>query len=222
MEAIAQHIEVDIHSTPQRLGIGISGTHRSGKTTLARALALANGFSFEESTARNVASEMGIDINSDVPFARWLDFHEELLRRFEAEYRNKPGLFVTDRTPLDFAAYLTARVPPAMTDKYLIARYKCFLDRCFEVCNEIFMTLLIIPPVLIYEEAEGKPVSNYAHQQAIHLLIQGMAMDERIVRQAAIMSEEVINPVDRIKWAAHMSEEALNEIYTEVKTLPRC
>lgn len=208
--------------TPERLGLGLSGAHRTGKTTLAGPIAKDNDVPFVQSSAGEIAKRLGIDINTDVDYGIWLTFHEEILDVFEAEYKIQTTPFVTDRTPFDVAAYLLARVPANLSDPSLIIRTEIFVRRCFDIANKYFMAVVVIPPAINYVPAPGKPIPNRGHQDAIHLLIQGLVMDERFKRHVEIMPCDITDITERMSWIAEASRAAYSDIATHLKTLPSC
>ena len=70
--------------------IGLSGAHRTGKSSLARAFAEKHGIPFVETSASQVFKDLGVDPAATHDFSTRLTVQEEILKRFDAMYAKYP------------------------------------------------------------------------------------------------------------------------------------
>jgi hypothetical protein len=162
--------------------IGLSGSHRAGKSTLARSFANKNGLEFVETSVGAVFKEMGLDPAITYDFKTRLTVQEAVIESCEKIYakHSARGLCITDRTPLDFMAYTLA---DAVGDTVLPEdqeRLDRYIDRCIEVTNRRFSALVVIQPGIPLIHEEGKAVLNKAYIEHLNAIILGLSVDERI------------------------------------------
>jgi hypothetical protein len=163
------------------MAIALIGAHRSGKSTLARAYAQRRNIPFVETSVSAIWRELGLDPAVTHDFETRLTVQEEILKRIDALYGRFAGLdFITDRSPLDMAAYTLAdaigdRVPAGCQER--LAKY---VNACFEVTNRrIGMVFLIQPGIPLVEEP-GKAAINAGYIEHLNSLILGLSVDERL------------------------------------------
>ena len=162
--------------------IGLSGTQRSGKTTIARAYADKFGVQFIASSASACFAELGLDPQKTYDFKTRLDVQELILERFEAFYKTasiKHGA-IADRTPLDLIAYTMADAVNDSVPEDQQERFAKYIDRCFEVLNKYFSFVMVVPPAIEFVPAEGKGVGNKAYLEHLHTLFRGLVVDDRM------------------------------------------
>ena len=160
--------------------IGLSGAHRTGKSSLARAFAEKHGIPFVETSASQVFKDLGIDPAATHDFSTRLTVQEEILKRFDAMYAKYPGEAITDRTPLDMLAYTLAEAVGNAVSQEDQARFKKYIESCIFVTNRRFSTILVVQPGIPVVWAEGKAALNDAYIEHLNSLILGLACDERI------------------------------------------
>ena len=89
----------------------LCGAHRTGKTTLAKAFSNYSGMPFVQTGASHVFADMGLDPKVDYPLEVRLDIQKRILESFEKQCSSvKTKHFITDRTPIDFMAYMMADI----------------------------------------------------------------------------------------------------------------
>ncbi len=193
--------------------IAITGTHGTGKTTLARALAAKTGLPLIVEQARVVAAEMGLTncnqlLNSP---ERAKAFQERVLERQIAEQIKHPEGFIADRSTLDAIAYWKLYLgntksqvsPGTKTDRYI---YKARLHAW-----KGLDLLVYIPPVILGGEDEFRLKGHHIEvdlfiQQEVKLLresgrvqvvvLKSKTLDERLA--------EVEQAIGRLAAAANM------------------
>jgi len=221
-------VEVDNRPLPQGmhyadvsgLGIGLAGAHRTGKTTIAMRLAQENDFAYVPSVGVEVSKDMGIDISQPLPFDVRMAYQEERMRRQILAYEQHNTAFISDRTPLDLAAYLIQDIPNNLTDPDLIARAMAYVDTAFEATNRLFFTVAMVQPGIKYKPEPGKPLPNGAYQEAINTIIHGLVTDLRFRRNLLILNRACTNIDERCGRIAHNSGMALAEVVEFTRALP--
>lgn len=179
--------------------IGLCGAHRTGKTSLARLYAQKHGIPFLETSVSAIWRDLGYDPSQTYDFNTRLIVQEEILKRVDAIYAERAGEeFITDRTPLDMAAYTLAdaigdRVPP-MSQK----RLKAYIGACFESTNKRFGMVCLIQPGIPLVDEPGKAVMNEAYIEHLNSLIFGLTVDERVQSQHFYMPRGIVNMDDRL------------------------
>jgi hypothetical protein len=161
--------------------IGLCGAHRTGKTTLARLYAEKHKIRFVETSVSAIWHELGYDPATTYDFGTRLMIQEEILKRVDFVLSQHAGTeFITDRTPLDMAAYTLAdaigdRVPPTMQKR--LAKY---VEDCFHSTNRRFGVVLLVQPGIALVDEPGKAPINEGYIEHLNSLILGLTVDERM------------------------------------------
>lgn len=177
------------------LGLGLSGAHRTGKTTIAGRLAEANECKFIRSSAGAIAGDMGITVRPGMPMEERLQFQERLLSAFLADYERESdgSMFVTDRTPLDLAAYAMIDWNPTATDGRLDAWLADYVRRCMDATSAWFFFLGIVQPAIDYVIEPGKPAPNTVYQELLNTTIIGLSFDPTLRSSARILPRRIVD-----------------------------
>lgn len=158
--------------------LGLCGAHRTGKTTLAIAIASHLNIPFVRTTTSQVFADLGLDPAEPMDFKTRLFVQNHVLDAAEQVWQNSAVPFVSDRTPIDMIAYTLGDIQgKTEVDFDLLSQY---IDRCFASTNQFFQNLAIIQPgiPLIYEE--GKAALNAAYIEHINVLVIGLCNDSRL------------------------------------------
>jgi len=147
--------------------IAITGTHGTGKTTLAQVVAERLNLPLITEAARHVARVMGIThagiFIQDKALAR--RFQQAVLREQIRAENNYPGGFVSDRSTLDCCAYWMA---------YGLEAYPGYEEICF---SNPYDLLVYVPPEIPCR-ADGFRDTDEALRQLV---------DEHIKKSLALM-----------------------------------
>lgn len=161
---------------------GLAGSHRSGKTTLARRYAEKTGALFVETPVSAVFTEFGADPQETMTFERRMDIQERVMERLETLYR--AGALsekaIADRTPLDMAAYTLANCHNASVPADQQARLAKYIDKCFDVTNKYFTCIVLVQPGIEIVEAPGKAAPSMAYMEELNFLLRGLMSDDRL------------------------------------------
>lgn len=197
---------------------GLCGAHRTGKTSLARAYAEKHGIAFIETSVSAIFRELGHDPAASFDFKTRLDIQEVILSRLDAVYGSMPPSVhaITDRTPLDMLAYTMAEaIGPAVgeADQERFARY---VERCIDVTNRRFSTIVIVQPGIPLKYEEGKALMNPAYIEHLNSLVLGLSVDERvkcahfyIKRNLIDMDERLAALAQAVRQADHLGQRQL-------------
>jgi predicted ATPase len=161
---------------------GLCGAHRTGKTSLARAFAKKHGIVFMETSVSAIFKELGQDPAASFDFTTRLDIQEVILERLDAMYGLiAPGSqVVVDRTPIDMLAYTMAEAIGHVVSDADQARFVKYTERCFDVINRRFATLVLVQPGIPLVDEEGKAAINQAYIEHLNSLMLGLTVDERV------------------------------------------
>ena len=197
--------------------LGLCGAHRTGKTSLAKLYADKHGIKFVETSVSSIWRELGYDPAMTYDFETRLMVQEEILNRIDAKLAEHAGTeFITDRTPLDMAAYTLAdaigdRVPDSCQQ-----RLKNYVQACFDSTNRRFGVVCLIQPGIPIKFEEGKAALNEAYIEHLNSLIFGLTVDERLLCHHYYMPRLVVDMdrrMDALASALSRSKERVNAEY---------
>jgi len=179
--------------------IGISGAHRVGKSTLAKAYAESAKIDYVPTTAVGVFKRLGLDPAAPMDFGTRLMVQREILKEFDGIYAQYAGkVAVTDRTPLDLMAYTLAEcVGDAVSEEEQV-KLATYMQDCFDVFNKRFFLLMIIQPGIELVAEEGKAALNKAYIEHLNAIILGLSVDERLRVPHFYLPRRMLDLDDRI------------------------
>lgn len=180
------------------MNIGICGSHRTGKTTLAQAIATQLNIPFAVTSTSEVFKQHGLDPAQPLEFENRLWIQQKVLLAGEQIWQqHKATGFVTDRTPIDMMAYTLADIQGDTTVDF--SALQDYLTDCFQITNQYFSQLFIIQPAISLVYEMGKAALNKAYIEHLNSLIIGLCHDEQSRIKTTIIKRETINLAERIK-----------------------
>jgi hypothetical protein len=159
--------------------IGLCGAHRTGKTTLALAYANKHNIPFVATGASRVYAELGLDPRIDYPLPMRFAIQEAILEAACKDYKRSGVKFITDRTPIDYMAYLIADVQRENVRGNMIDRLATYVNECFRATNEHFTNLIAVQPGIALIEQSDKAPANLPYMEHINALCLGLLVSER-------------------------------------------
>lgn len=159
--------------------IGLAGTHRVGKTTLAKAWAEQNDIDYITPDVKGVIATFGKTCDMIGGIDERIEIQRRIVQSCNNTFLRRKKIFITDRTPIDVAAYTLADAGQELTDKQANDLNEIVMD-CIELTNSSFFSLCLVQPGIPYVTEKGSPLPNIAYQEHIHTLIQGLMRDERV------------------------------------------
>jgi len=172
-------------------GIGLCGSHRTGKTTLAREIAGRSGLEFLQTTTSEVFSRHGLDPSAAMDFHTRLWIQHKVVEAAEKVWQGAAGPFVSDRTPLDMMAYTLADIQGGTAVDY--AELESYLDHCFAVTNSFFSDLVVIQPAIPLVHEQGKAALNLSYMEHLNVLVKGLCCDERLCCRFTLLSRVIVD-----------------------------
>lgn len=201
----------------QALGMGLSGAHRTGKSTIAARFAEKNDCPFINSSASQVAKELGLKVDLNMLPADRRRFQDAVLAAFSTRYETEAGngLFVTDRTPLDFAAYSLVDWRPGCEehDTWLLD----YVRRCYEVTSRFFYIVGVIQPGIPYVTGEGKPSPNTVYQELLNTVIMGLARDPDVDAGLVVLPRDCTDNETRVSVLESCYAKQISKVMSDVR-----
>lgn len=204
------------------LGLGFSGAHRTGKTTLANKLRELNSCPFAQTSMSKIATDMGIKVGLDMAFEDRIRFQEAGLAAFEADYSKAgSGLFVTDRTPLDLAAYVITAWHPSFATPEQTEWARDYVKRCVAATNKWFFQVTIVQPADIpYADAEQKGENIDFYRDNLNSVILGLAWSDEIYSAVDVVPRSVTRLDDRVRHVTNTYSDNITEYVANLAHLP--
>lgn len=165
-------------------GIGLSGAHRTGKTSICREIEnLYNGgVVFVPTTSSDVAARLGFDTTAQHDFGSRLHFQLELLDTLETIWdsaKNTYEVWVTDRTPLDLLAY--TYIDSHSWDFTVSRRDELHLyyNKCVQVLDKYFNEVFLLPTdgVIMEGDVSNKGRNSIFYQEHLDLIYRGLTTE---------------------------------------------
>jgi predicted ATPase len=177
-------------------GIGLCGSHRTGKTTLARQIAARTGMDFLRTTTSEVFASNGLDPSSAMAFNTRIWIQHKVVDAAEAVWRNAAGPFISDRTPIDMMAYTLADIQGGTAVDF--AELEKYLDHCFAVTNRFFSELVVVQPAIPLVHEEGKASLNRSYMEHLNVLVKGLCCDERLRCPFTLIDRSIVDLDERV------------------------
>lgn len=189
--------------------IGLCGSHRVGKTTLAKEYAKGASIPFVETNVGDIFKTMGFDPKMDYGFKIRMIIQNKILDVSEKLWGKYEGEFITDRTPIDMLAYTMADVQRENLDKDDESIFMEYMDRCLNSASRHFSLLVVVQPGIPLIEAEGKAPNNIAYIEHINSLIIGSVTDQRIICGRFILNRKSTGLTERCE----LVDKAMNRMF---------
>lgn len=181
----------------KKKGIGLCGSHRTGKTTLAKEIAEKTGLEFIETSTSEVFSRNGLHPSEPMDFATRIWIQNKVVSVAEKVWSDAQERFITDRTPIDMMAYTLADIDG--TSSVDFPALEEYLEHCFRVTDSLFSHLFILQPAIPLIHEEGKAALNRAYMEHLNILMQGLCCDERLHCPVTVVPRDIIPLDDRVK-----------------------
>lgn len=181
------------------MSIGLCGSQRTGKSTLARAFSIQEGIPFVETGASATFARLGFDPKVDYPLDTRLDIQRHILDDLDKAYASAGRDFITDRTPIDAVAYLLADVQRQNTSAAQARLITDYMKDCSSVTNGHFTTLVVVQPGIPIIEEAGKAPANIAYMEHISALVMGLVVSELILPSHYYIPRTMTNMGERLR-----------------------
>lgn len=197
--------------------IGLVGSHRTGKTTLAKAYGERYDMSVCLTSASTVFKELGYDVQADYDFDTRMTIQEAILKSFDKQYTDmgyKP--FIADRTPIDMLAYTLADIKREKLSEEQEMRLERYVKDCYSLCNKHFNILILIQPGIPLVEDPTKAPIGYGYVEHISQLAKGVLADDRVSAMHSYIHKGIIDLEERILCVKMATEAFLGRMQENV------
>ena len=177
--------------------IGLCGSHRTGKTTLAEAVSKKTGIPFVRTSTSEVFRRAGLDPAASLDFNKRLWIQNETLEAAKGVWEAAGKSFITDRTPVDMMAYTLVDIQGSTQADF--NEVEDYLERCFTFTNRFFDALVIVQPGIPLVHEQGKAALNRAYIEHLNYLILGLTEDPRLTARVVLIGRETMGINDRVK-----------------------
>lgn len=181
--------------------IGYTGSHRTGKTTLAKAIAEKNEWLFVPTSMTSIWEKIGFDPSKPVTMEERIKAQMIALDEIEELYRGLPKdeVVVLDRTPVDMAAYTLAEAIPGNITEEQSELVRQYVVKCAELTNKHFGLLLIVQPGIEVVDAPGKAMPNLAYMDHLNMICFGLLAGEMFSVPHYYLPRKMTDLNERIK-----------------------
>jgi hypothetical protein len=155
-------------------GFGLCGAHRTGKSTLARLISDRCDIPFVQTSVSDVFNSLGFDPAHNLTLIDRLKVQNAVLDACISKWRIQESLFVTDRTPIDFIAYMLASTRQEELTDELDRKVQSYFSRCLEILDIYFNTIIEVKPGIPVIQESGKASTMQSHIDHIALLVSGL------------------------------------------------
>lgn len=201
------------------MNVGISGSHRVGKSTLAKAYSEACGIPYLQTNVVGTFERLGLDPKADYPFNVRLFIQAEILKDLRAIYESAKsfGVFITDRTPLCLLMYTMAEVRRDNVGDDLTKELAQYVDDCYRTINEFFSAIVLLQPGIGIVDDPTKGVVNFAYMEHLNSLIFGLCADERMQTQYTYIPRGVLDLTRRVNAVRQSVDMSLHHFERRAK-----
>lgn len=160
--------------------LAFSGPSGAGKTTLAKKLVETSRFSSDKNfrVARSVAHDVfkryGYGQDDNMTSLERLYLQRQILEKQIDVYESQSaeGVIISDRTPMDMAAYVKTRIPIGH-DRHIDREVEAYVSLCASVTGRFFKKIIFVPMCIPYESSEKRP-SNVTETTIFSGVLEGI------------------------------------------------
>ena len=177
--------------------LALSGAHRVGKSTLAKAFAEKNEWDYVASSTSAIFKNFGLDVNKPLTFDQRMLVQEATFEVHLDDVKKANARAITDRSTIDMAAYAMAEWAKAAEGEQQDRLYD-YVDRCIRAANWLYAGWVLVQPGIPYVEEEGKPSLSKPFQEVLHVLCSGYMRDPRFTGVKYIINDSVVELDKRV------------------------
>lgn len=189
------------------LGIGLSGAHRTGKSSLAKLFSDKYKIPYVETQVSKIISSLGFSSNVNYDISTRIDIQTEVLKETLKLWESQTTEFITDRTPIDMAGYMIANATQGELTKEFDEKFQEYINKCKEITNKFFGKIIVIPPAIPIVESEGKANSTKTYIGHIACVISGfIQLNKQDMPNVAfdLMPNSVLTYSERLAYVSYV------------------
>lgn len=157
------------------MSLAFSGPSSSGKSTLAREVAKICDLPYLAFPTTEIVAELGLSPVTSHAIEDRLRVQQHILDRFWEISQEHQRPFVTDRSPLDFVAYMLGEISMHSASDELGQRVNAFVDEALMIADRSFLAIFTVRGLDFYEEDLKRPPANPAYHRHYEMLLEGAA-----------------------------------------------
>ena len=180
--------------------IGLCGSHRTGKTTLAEAISRKTGMPFIRTCTSEVFRRAGLDPAAAMGFKERLWVQKETLAAARDIWEKAGERFITDRTPIDMMAYMLGDIQGGTEADF--TEVEGYLEDCFSTTDRFFDALVVVQPGIRLIPEAGKAALNRAYIEHLNYLVLGLAADPRLKARVIRIGRGMVDINERVAAVA--------------------
>lgn len=194
---------------------GLSGAHRSGKSTLAKAVAEKMQIHYFACSTTEIARAAGFDPVAPMSFMERVACQMAILHGYTKQLREAPRPAITDRTPLDMAAYMLAETT-MLSDPNAGGAITKYVYDCCRLTAEQFDVVFLVNRLPGYTVEPGKPPANFAYQWKHELLLRGILSSANL-ESAVVATPDLDERVNLVTTVIGQRLEAIKEHLRDIR-----
>lgn len=185
--------------------IGFAGAHRTGKSTLAKAVAYELGYTALVTSVSNapIWGQIHVPPSEQFTFAERLEVQHHLMEYLEKQYASTTEKnFVADRTPLDLLGYLFANVDSTCSNLWADSTRTLVREAIFSITRHFDKIFLVQPgiPATVDVGKGGKVFMSSIYQTALNNNIMAFGINYIDPLKFVIIPTNILKHDDRVEY----------------------
>lgn len=161
-------------------GIGLTGAHRTGKSTLAKLYSEKYEIPFICTQVSKIIKDLGYSANIQYDVNTRIKIQGVVLEETAKLWESQTTPFITDRTPIDMIGYMVANATQEELTKEFDPIFQEYIEKCLYFTNKYFNKIVIVPPAIPVVEADGKANTTKTYIGHIAYVINGVVDSHKL------------------------------------------
>lgn len=186
--------------------IGLCGSHRVGKTTLAKEFVKKHPeFEYLDVGVSQIIRSLGYDSRTDYDMDTRIEIQQAVLGATAAKYAACSKPFISDRTPYDMVGYMIADVQKENCTLEQSEKVMQFIQECGEISDLYFRHMILVQPgIPITDDLKSAPAIP-SYMEHLNLIIAGFASTLGI-NAVNLMPRSLVDLQERVQWVSSLIE----------------
>lgn len=197
--------------------VGLTGTHCTGKTTLAKTVADEYGYGFIRTSISDVLKGMSLDPSKPMTVRQRVDAQMAILDTLESQWNqaimNPDLIWITDRTPVDLMAYTFGDISLYNLPSAQEANDLSLCQRAYEsACRKFDLVIQVQMGIPVVEDPEGKLRAGTCpiYRKKLEVLIRGFG--DAHLSSFHILEADCVDLFERVEKVSSLVKAAARSI----------